>query len=70
MAWWSSGGRSRWEAVLEKVTRSQWRGAPAGTGPGVERSLVVANISHVSNLVWVFRGVVLVFWAFSYEKTL
>ena len=45
-------GRSRWEAVLEKVTRSQvgavpsGEGAPAGTGPGGERSLVVANISR------------------------
>ena len=57
------------------------QGAPAGTGPGGERSLVVANISlfflsspdlisYVSNLVWVFRGVVLVFWAFSFEKAL
>ena len=63
----------------------QWGRSPVGGGPGksdavpVERgplvvcgfrSLVVANISHVSNLVWVFRGVVLVFWAFSFEKTL
>ena len=27
-------------------------------------------ISYVSNLMWVFRGVVLVFWAFSFQKTL
>ena len=26
-------------------------------------------ISYVSNFVWFFRGVVLVFWAFSFEKT-
>ena len=49
--------------------------------PGWDRSLMEANISrffcrlptlisNVSNLVWVFRGVVLVFWAFAFEKTL
>ena len=43
---------ARWEAALEKVTRSQvgavpsGEGPPAGTSPDGERSLVVANISR------------------------
>ena len=78
-------GRSRWEAVLEKVTRSQVTRSPVERGPPLGPVLVGSGpwwwptfrvfcrlptlISYVSNLVWVFRGVVLVFWAFSFEKT-
>ena len=79
--------RSRWEAVLEKVTRSQVGAVPSGEeSPRWDRSRwgavpgggqhfaffcrLPTLISYVSNLMWVFRGVVLVFWAFSFEKTL
>ena len=79
--------RSRWEAVLEKVTRSQVGAVPVEGGPPLGPVLVGSGpwwwptfrvffcrlptlISYVSNLMWVFRGVVLVFWAFSFEKTL
>ena len=54
----------------------QWeQGAQAGTGSWWWPTFRVffcrlpTLISYVSNRVWVFRGVVLVFWAFSFEKT-
>ena len=48
--------------------RSRW-GAVSGGGQHFAFFLSSPDlISYVSNLVWVFRGVVLVFWAFSFEK--
>ena len=81
----------RWEAVLEKVTRSQvgvvssgegrtyssprwdrsrWGAVPGGGQHFAFFCRLPTLISYVSNLVWVFRGVVLVFWASSFAKTL
>ena len=59
----------------------QWRGSTRwdpsrwGAVPGVGQHFAFfcrlpTLISYVSNLMWVFRGVVLVFWAFSFQKTL
>ena len=47
----------------------QWGAVPGGGQHFAFFCRLPTLISYVSNLVWVFPGVVLVFWAFSFEKT-